>query len=121
MSNDSEVYALVQLRNGSVWHVEFFSERPRTPGVDPEADAGNWPDEYEVYVGNIDGGDSLLIEKEDGLTALGSELARIARDVQRNIAATVAATGRAEHEACQCGTVGCSVDHDNADAACAPW
>lgn len=63
------VFTLVQYRGdglATVYHLETFSSRPQTPGVG--GDPGNWPDMYEVYVGNIDGGDSVLIEADGELT-----------------------------------------------------
>jgi len=48
--------------------VEFFSERPKTPGVTGQfGDYDNWPDQYTVRVGNLDGGDSLVIENRNAL------------------------------------------------------
>jgi hypothetical protein len=41
--------------------MEFFSSRPKTPGVGGEV--GNWPEYYEVWVGNLDGGDAVLVEQ----------------------------------------------------------
>jgi hypothetical protein len=61
--------------SGEIWYLkdtsdqtedaEFFSQRPQTPGVGGQLE--NWPEEYEVRVGNLDGGDSLVIEyKHEG-------------------------------------------------------
>ena len=44
--------------------VEFFSVRPNTPDVGGEPN--NWPTHYEVYEGNLDGGDSVLVGRGGG-------------------------------------------------------
>jgi hypothetical protein len=58
--------------SGEIWYLEddtgsgdgeFFDERPTTPGVG--GDLASWPDEYTLRVGNINGGDSLVIEHRD--------------------------------------------------------
>jgi hypothetical protein len=59
---------------GEIWYLsdatgngdgEFFSERPQTPGVGGQLE--NWPEEYEVRVGNLDGGDSIVVEVRNEL------------------------------------------------------
>jgi hypothetical protein len=60
---------------GEIWYLtdddgtdaEFFSERPTTPGITGRADYDNWPDRYTVRVGNLDGGDSLVVENRNAL------------------------------------------------------
>lgn len=48
---------------GESTEVEIFSERPKTIGMG--GDPGNWPLTYWVYAGNIDGGDSQVLETVD--------------------------------------------------------
>jgi hypothetical protein len=45
--------------------MEFFDERPRTPGVGGVDD--DWPDEYQVRVGTLGGGDTLVVEDRNAL------------------------------------------------------
>jgi hypothetical protein len=74
------MYAVISTNElGEVTEVEFFSERPRTPyagmlrGQDQTpAENGFFGDRdqfYAVFEGNIDGGDSILIETHDGKIA----------------------------------------------------
>lgn len=59
---DSRVWVLVAGQGrGRPLHYEFFSQRPKTPGVG--GDPLSWPESFEVWEGNIDGGDSVLIEQ----------------------------------------------------------
>lgn len=49
-------------------HVELFSKRPRTQSHGDPSDPENWGKWYRVWEGNIDGGDSVLVD------SLGKEL-----------------------------------------------
>jgi hypothetical protein len=50
---------------------EFYDERPRTPLWDPTSSWENWPLWYVLYEGEINGGDSVLIEMDRTLTERG--------------------------------------------------
>jgi hypothetical protein len=41
--------------------LEIFSERPVTPSLG--SDPGNWPPAFRLYIADVDGGDSALIEE----------------------------------------------------------
>lgn len=64
-----KVYVMIKELVDSV-EVEIFSGRPKT-----DNDPSNWPRNFEVYVGNVDGGDSRLIEQRVAgrLTMKGNE------------------------------------------------
>lgn len=58
-----------KLMGGTVWamlafdpeygvHMEFWDERPHTADGNPE----NWPKWFRLYEGNINGGDSILVD-----------------------------------------------------------
>jgi hypothetical protein len=72
---DVEGKPYLEYWKGEIWYVtdddgddaEFFSERPTTPGITRRADFDNWPDRYTVRVGNLDGGDSLVVENRNAL------------------------------------------------------
>ena len=59
-----------KLMGGTIWaiyshhpehgiHVEFFDERPHTA----DGDRRNWPKWFRVYEGDINGGDSILVDR----------------------------------------------------------
>lgn len=70
------MYAVITIdAEGEIDEVEFFSERPRTPHAGmlrgENQDEGNGffngaGVRYSVYEGNLDGGDSILLETENG-------------------------------------------------------
>jgi hypothetical protein len=61
MAEENTVWVLVSQRENGELEVEIFGDRPRTDN-DPDGTGGNWPENFELYEGNINGGDSVLIE-----------------------------------------------------------
>lgn len=55
----STVWAVISPDDRGGVEVEYFSTRPNTPDIGGEP--GNWPPTYQVFEGNIDGGDSILV------------------------------------------------------------
>ena len=45
-------------------HMEFFSSAPNT--VKFGSDSGNWPKNYQIWLGEVDGGDTICIESHYG-------------------------------------------------------
>ena len=52
------IYALVSQAPESGIELEFFSDRPHTANGDPD----NWPKWFRVYEGNLDGGDTVMVD-----------------------------------------------------------
>lgn len=74
--DDGKVWVLVAPDIGHLrTHLEVFDKRPTT--VAQGGDPGNWPREYEVYEGYVNGGDSALIESyPEGRARCGHRLWR---------------------------------------------
>jgi hypothetical protein len=56
------VWVLVSRRDNGEMEVEIFGSRPHT---DNHPD--NWPPQFQLFEGNINGGDSVLIEDRGGM------------------------------------------------------
>ena len=54
----SEVWGLLSFHPEVGVELEFFSERPHTADGDRE----NWPKWFRLYEGNVDGGDSIIVD-----------------------------------------------------------
>jgi hypothetical protein len=52
------VWVLVSFHPDSGMQVEIFGERPHTA----DGDRNNWPKWFRLYEGNINGGDSILVD-----------------------------------------------------------
>ena len=55
------VWVVVSRKSDGQLEVEIFGDRPHT-----DNDPSNWPTQFEVYEGNVNGGDSLLVETRGG-------------------------------------------------------
>lgn len=59
--DDGLTFVLVANNMGGHTHIELFDRRPRTVGAG--GDPADWPDQYEVWEGYINGGDTRLVER----------------------------------------------------------